>query len=244
MTRFITPFKRLVPSGIKRAAKRVLGMQNLSNEPTDKADWEFWWQQTQWLELWKRPEIQAKCLEYWRKFRHYDEIRSLVPLDDSSRILDVGCGLSSVLHWLPGERNGVDPLGDRYKTIWKYPFEVIGASGERLPFPDEKFDAAFCSNCIDHVTNPAGVMGEVRRVLKPDGLFILTCEVFEQDLGERNAAHPWSMTKEKLLGLAERFTLERHWQSPWYGMRNYVLGGNPTEQTEHILLLRRSHDRP
>jgi len=43
----------------------------------------------------------------------------------------------------------------------------------RLDFPDESFDAVFALNCLLHVPKAEldGVLGEIRRVLKPDGLF-------------------------------------------------------------------------
>jgi SAM-dependent methyltransferase len=215
-------------------------LPRMSAEPTDKADWEFWWQQTQWLHLWTKPGTQEKCLEYWQKFRHLDDIRSLAQYSESTYALDVGCGLSSVLHYLTGRRCAVDPLAERYKAIYKYPFPVIEASGESLPFEADTFDLVFCSNCIDHTTSPTKTISEVRRVLKVRGWFVLTCEIFANDLGERNVGHPHSLTAGKLLELARDFEIVAHWDSPWYGMRNYVIGGPPTEQREHILLLRKA----
>ena len=224
-------FSRMLPPALNTPRLRL-------PTPADKADWEFRWQQTQWLGLWNKPETQAKCLDYWRRFRHYDDIRHLVPLDDSSRVLDVGCGLSSVLHWLPGQRIGVDPLGERYKSIYHYPFEVVEACGESLPFPADEFDAVFCSNCIDHVTDPARVLAEIARVMRPGGRLILTCETFKTDIGARNAGHPHTMTVARLLVLATaQLRLLDHWDSPWYGLQGYVLGNRPTAQREHILLL-------
>lgn len=208
-------------------------------EPSNKEDWEFWWQQTQWLKLWQKSKTQEACKEYWQKFRHLDDIIGIVAPTASTRILDVGCGISSVLHFLPGVRVGVDPLGDRYRSIYRYPFEVLAAPGESLPFEGNAFDAVFCSNCIDHTEHPSEVIREVRRVLCAGGYFVLTCEVFAEDLGSRNVGHPHSMTEESLLSLVGQFTVVRHWISPWYGMRDYALGRGPTAQNEHILVLRR-----
>ena len=204
-----------------------------------KEDWEFRWQSAKWAELFREPAHQAKCLEYWVRHRHLDDIRALVPMGPETSILDVGCGISTVLHFLPGKRFGVDPLGDRYKAIYRYPpdLDIRRAYAESLPFPDRTFDVVFCSNCIDHVTDPAKAIDEIDRVLRPGGRLVLTCEVFDEDPGVRNAGHPHGLTAEKLFALVSRFTPVAAWDSPWIGLRAYVLGEPATAQREHILLV-------
>lgn len=233
LTKLSPPVTRFARSALRPFTKSE------TLEAARKEEWEFSWQETQWLGLWKTPEVKAKCLEYWKIYRHLDDILAEVHLTDESNVLDVGCGLSSVLHYLPGRRVGVDPLGVRYKHIYDYPFEVVGAPGENIPFPDEFFDDVFCSNCIDHTSAPAKVIEEVLRVLCPGGHFVLTCEIFPSDLGVRNAAHPHSFTVDRLLAFSLGFKLLKHWVSPWYGLRGYVLGEKPTGQQEHILLLQK-----
>src|SRR5205814_9711167 len=125
-----------------------------------------------------------------------DDIKDLAAIDDDSEILDVGCGLSSVLHFVPGRRTGADPLGDRYRSIYQYPFEVVQAPGESLPFDDDRFDVVFSSNCLDHTSDPEQVLVEIRRVLRPGGHFALTAEIYPEDLGERNLGHPHTFTIE------------------------------------------------
>ncbi|MGQ9687866.1 MAG: methyltransferase domain-containing protein [Desulfobaccales bacterium] len=44
----------------------------------------------------------------------------------------------------------------------------------RLPFPDGRFDAVICSLSVEYLVRPFEVFGEVARVLKPGGRFILT----------------------------------------------------------------------
>ena len=204
-----------------------------------KEDWEFRWQSAKWAELFRDPANQAKCQEYWVRYRHLDDIRRLVPMDAGSSILDVGCGISTVLHFLPGRRFGIDPLGDRYKSIYAYPPELDIRKGyaEALPFPDASFDVVFCSNCIDHTNDPAQGIAEVARVLRPGGRFVLTCEVFDADPGVRNAGHPHGLTADKLRALVAGFTPLAAWDSPWMGLRAYVVGEPATSQREHILLV-------
>lgn len=212
-----------------------------TNPPLSKEDWEFQWQVDNWVGLFQKPEIYDKCREYWNTHRHLQDIAAIVPLNDESRILDVGCGISTVLCFLPGRRVGIDPLADRYRAAFRYPagIELRAAPGEAIPFEAGAFDVVFCSNCIDHTTDPVQTISEIRRVLRPGGWFVLTCEVFARDQGARNEGHPHSLTAAALRRLAAPFECVREWQSPWYGLRGYALGHPPTAQMEHILLLQK-----
>ncbi|MGM0454518.1 MAG: methyltransferase domain-containing protein [Thermodesulfobacteriota bacterium] len=44
----------------------------------------------------------------------------------------------------------------------------------RLPYADESFDAVICTVSVEYLTSPFDIFEAVRRVLKPDGYFILT----------------------------------------------------------------------
>lgn len=57
---------------------------------------------------------------------------------------------------------------------------ILRGVGENIPFPDEFFDAVFCSNALDHVEDPKKTVEEIHRVLKKGGYFILTVEIFKR----------------------------------------------------------------
>lgn len=239
----IAAIKSVIPTPIKAAIRRLIGPAPAPPpppaEPQDKLEWEFDWQCRMWLSMWQQPAVQAKCLDYWRQHRFLDEILRQAPISKTSAVLDVGCGLSSVLHYLPGRRIALDPLAHRYASVYRYPQGIVPltAAGERLPFRDASFDRVFSSNCIDHTEDPDRMLAEISRVMVPDGRCALTCEVFATDQGVRNPGHPHSMTLEQLLALVRPFRVLGHWDSPWYGLRKYALGEDPTEQREHIFLL-------
>lgn len=214
----------------------------LEHDPVDKEDWEFNWQRDNWSRLYSEPANQKKVLDYWIQYRFLNEVQKRVAIRDESFVLDVGCGISTVLHYLPGHRYGIDPLADRYKTVYSYPADIDIQVGyaESIPFEGDFFDIVACSNCIDHTSDPKQAMSEIRRVLKPGGHSIITCEVFEEDRGARNEGHPYTMTLEKLLELTQEFVTVARWSSPWIGLRNYVLGNLKSSQTEHILLLQKA----
>ena len=46
--------------------------------------------------------------------------------------------------------------------------------GKRLPFPDESFNTVLSVQVLEHTPDPAALVLEMARVLRPDGLLILT----------------------------------------------------------------------
>lgn len=47
-------------------------------------------------------------------------------------------------------------------------------NGKDLPFEKHFFDSVFCGEVIEHVFNPREVLREINRVLKEDGILLLT----------------------------------------------------------------------
>jgi SAM-dependent methyltransferase len=57
-----------------------------------------------------------------------------------------------------------------------------------LPFPDKTFDAALCMNVLEHVRQPDVCLGEIYRVLKPQGVVYLLVPLFAR---EHQAPHDY-----------------------------------------------------
>lgn len=97
----------------------------------------------------------------------------------AGRILDIGCGATplflSEIEF--AEKFGVDAVSSGIKeggAIYVGRFNAV--SGAPLPFEDNYFDVVTMLAVIEHFDKKhfSTVAGEVRRVLKPGGVFILT----------------------------------------------------------------------
>lgn len=104
-------------------------------------------------------------------------------------VLDIGCGAGYFLCMIRDRylARGVDPaivgidiseaqlsyMAQRMEKE-KIPALAIHASGEYLPFPDNSFDLITCSEVLEHIRNPERALREMRRVLKPSGLLLLS----------------------------------------------------------------------
>lgn len=124
---------------------------------------------------------------FWHqeKFR---EVANILKTAGARKVLDFGCGPGSFLSILANEVPGIDAVGVDIASpqiefaakniAAKHPgnirFQLLDA--ERLPYPDGSFDAVTCIEVIEHI-HPflaAKILAEARRVLKPDGVFVLT----------------------------------------------------------------------
>ena len=195
--------------------------------------------QAEWVKEFK--DKKHVVLEYWERYRFLNEIKTIVDIHEDTKILDVGCGISTVLHFLNGKRYGIDPLAESYKSLYKFPedIQIQKAEGENIPFADNYFDIVFCSNVIDHVSDPQKVIDNVFRVLNTDGYFVLTVELFNEHTS-RGPTHPHSLTKVNIVNLfGNKFKIVFERESPWIGMRNYLNKKKKYLNNELIIVLQK-----
>lgn len=64
-----------------------------------------------------------------------------------------------------------------------FPTQVEAIRGEALPFEGGTFDSAVCTMTLCSVDDPAAVLGELRRVLKPNGTYHFLEHVLSDDPG-------------------------------------------------------------
>ncbi len=128
-----------------------------------------------------------------------------VPLD-GKKVLEIGtgCGVNHIV-WRKKygvDGWGVEPEGEGFESsaaIARALIEANGldtsrikdAPGEKLPFPDAAFDIVYSSNVLEHTNDPAQVLREAVRVLKPGGTLQIVCPNYLSYFdGHYGAIHP------------------------------------------------------
>jgi ubiquinone/menaquinone biosynthesis C-methylase UbiE len=119
------------------------------------------------------PNVRYAQLEY------LDVVRAFV--STGCTWLDAGCGHQMFDDWmLDQEREltgrarvvvGIDRNAEGLMKHQTIGHRVIGDI-ESMPFPGETFDIVTANMVIEHVARPPVLLAEVRRLLRPKGLFI------------------------------------------------------------------------
>ena len=106
-------------------------------------------------------------------------------LDESSRVLDVGCGTGYAVRRLAtllpqGQACGVDispsmiaQATGRVNPAIADRVEFRVASSAKIPYPDGYFTHVICTNSFHHYPSPREVLVEMQRVLVPGGQIVI-----------------------------------------------------------------------
>ncbi len=108
-----------------------------------------------------------------QKFKHPNQTKLF-------KYLDVGCLngdktilFSKILNIPLSSTHGVNiPLLYKNFKDYKYPFEYKNTNGYQIPYPDNSFDIITSFTFLYQIPNLTEMMKEIKRVLKPNGIFI------------------------------------------------------------------------
>jgi ubiquinone/menaquinone biosynthesis C-methylase UbiE len=125
----------------------------------------------------------------------------------SGRVLEIGAGTGLNLAHYPDQLHElllVEPepamrerLTRRIRRAGSQA-AVVDASAEALPFPDGSFDTVVCTLVLCTVSAPDRALGEIRRVLRPDGRLLFIEHV-------RADSPTLAYVQDRLLGPWRRF---------------------------------------
>lgn len=76
----------------------------------------------------------------------------------------------------------------RLKHVGALAVDVVQTDIQQLPFRSNQFDWALCTRVLSHISDVAAVMGELARVLRPNGRVLIT-DVHPQ--------HPYTRTADR-----------------------------------------------
>jgi sterol 24-C-methyltransferase len=179
------------------------------------------------------PPLMDKTKPTFRDLPYNQEIMERKMADAMELVpgkvaLDIGCGQGLVADMVQ-EQSGAKVVGinispeqlakarsnaaSKGKLGTLLEFEQ-GSMNERLPFPDNSFDAAYIVQANAYAHNFTSLMGEVRRVLKPGGIFsdLAVCSLDKYD--------PNNKTHVQMAGEARRVGVIPVWRP-----RAYYLDG-------------------
>jgi SAM-dependent methyltransferase len=107
------------------------------------------------------------------------QLADLAGIRDGQRVLDVGCGPGALTAELvrrlePAAVAAVDPSESFVAAARaRYPgVDVQQASAERLPFPDQSFDASLAQLVVHFMADPVAGLAEMARVTRRDGVVV------------------------------------------------------------------------
>ena len=197
------------------------------------------------------PEAKGEMwYEHWHRY-HY-----VLPLVAGKTILDVACGEgygSALMSRYAARVTGVDVSPEaiahgRSAYADRSNLQLIEASCTQMPFEAASFDMVLSFETIEHIHHQADFLDEIKRVLKPDGVLILSCPnkaEYSDKRGFANEFHVKELYRPELNALlTSRFSHTR-----WLSQRNAFVSlivpeRQETAAGESLTVSQSASDRP
>ena len=125
------------------------------------------------------------------------------------KLLDLGCGISALpilaAKIKDSEIYAVD-FADHFIILMDAVMKIteqknihyLVGNVDKIPFEDNFFDYVVLGELLEHCENPQNVIGEVKRVLKDDGLIAISTPNEETKDTHKDLQHIWSISKEDI----------------------------------------------
>jgi glycosyltransferase involved in cell wall biosynthesis/protein-L-isoaspartate O-methyltransferase len=115
----------------------------------------------------------------WIEGRRLRCIRAMASAGAQDRILEVGCGGGHVLRLFPdSDLTGVDVSGvmleKARRNLEGYRVRLLKGDLADLGLPDASFDRIICTEVLEHAADPAGILAQIQRLVRPGGRVVVT----------------------------------------------------------------------
>ncbi|RCV65846.1 Ubiquinone/menaquinone biosynthesis C-methylase UbiE [Methanophagales archaeon] len=129
--------------------------------------------------VWKKATIEQfnQWSEKKNRFLLLKRIEQIIPfVPVNSKILEVGYGDAEMLEYIQRVKTPTNAVGIdiREKLIRHNTINILRSDAEKLPFKDQSFDCVTATAVIEHLLDPITALIEFKRVLKRDGVLIIT----------------------------------------------------------------------
>jgi GT2 family glycosyltransferase/2-polyprenyl-3-methyl-5-hydroxy-6-metoxy-1,4-benzoquinol methylase/glycosyltransferase involved in cell wall biosynthesis/uncharacterized coiled-coil protein SlyX len=133
------------------------------------------------------------------RLEHYHRYAIALDVVKEKDVLDVACGegygssiMADVARSVVGVDISVDAVQHATATYTKPNLTFRQGSATALGFADASFDVVVSFETIEHLAEQAQMLAEIRRVLRPDGLLVISSPnrpVYSEESGEHNEFH-------------------------------------------------------
>jgi SAM-dependent methyltransferase len=156
-------------------------------------------------------ECQGEMVyEHWHRYLLSREYAK------GKRVLDIPCGegygshlLASVAESVVGIDIAPDAVAHASEKYRCDNLSYLVASGTDIPLPDASFDFIVSFEMIEHILEQEKFLAEVNRLLKPDGVFLISSPnriEYSDKTGYKNEFHVKELDKDEL-----KDQLSAHW---------------------------------
>ena len=125
--------------------------------------------------------IFPRLMDHVMRGTEFSQLRTKILQSVAGEVLEIGIGTGlNLAHYGPAVSRvqAVDPIpmlptrmAERRAAV-PFPVEITLQSAERLPYEDRTFDCVVSTWTLCTIPDPVLALQEVRRVLKPEGIFL------------------------------------------------------------------------
>jgi ubiquinone/menaquinone biosynthesis C-methylase UbiE len=172
--------------------------------------------------------------EHWHRY-HY-----VLPFVANKRVLDVACGegygsalMSKAASHVAGVDVAHEAIAHASQTyVARSNLEFVEASCTKLPFPDAVFDVVVSFETIEHITGQVEFLDEIKRVLRADGVLIISSPnkaEYSDARGYANEFHVKELYRDELAALIDSRFAHSQWLSQRNGFYSVIAPNSSTD---------------